>query len=76
MDKRVVWEYHNPHRVGSGRARIVSLFEMQRLPHDFPMHSAQVYSEPVSGRSHSRDLGTEATERNVTPVSWRDDASA
>lgn len=36
-DGRVVWEFYNPHRVGRDRALIATLFEMIRLPADFPI---------------------------------------
>jgi hypothetical protein len=35
-DGEVVWEYHNPHRVGEAREYIATIFEMKRLPADFP----------------------------------------
>ncbi len=42
-DKRIIWEYYNPHRVGAGGIRIASLFEMRRLPPDFPIHWTHAY---------------------------------
>jgi hypothetical protein len=40
-DREVVWEYLNPHRVPDpfekGRERIATLFEVVRLPADFPL---------------------------------------
>ncbi|MEA2561237.1 MAG: hypothetical protein QOH06_2741 [Acidobacteriota bacterium] len=33
---RVVWEFHNPHRAGERKELVAVLFEMIRLPQDFP----------------------------------------
>lgn len=33
---RVVWEFHNPHRAGERKELVAVLFEMLRLPEDFP----------------------------------------
>ena len=33
----VVWEFTSPHRVGAGGERIATLFEVVRLPPDFPI---------------------------------------
>ncbi len=33
---RVVWEFYNPHRTGKNRELVAVLFEMLRLPPDFP----------------------------------------
>jgi hypothetical protein len=35
-DGRVVWEFHNPHRAGERNELVAVLFEMVRLPPDFP----------------------------------------
>ncbi|MFL6196213.1 MAG: arylsulfotransferase family protein [Thermoanaerobaculia bacterium] len=35
-DGRVVWEFHNPHRAGDRGELVAVLFEMVRLPPDFP----------------------------------------
>jgi hypothetical protein len=35
-DKRTVWEFHNPHRAGEHGELVAALFEMVRLPSDFP----------------------------------------
>ena len=35
-DKRVVWEFYNPHRAGARGELVAVLFEMLRLPPDFP----------------------------------------
>lgn len=35
---RVVWEFYNPHRAGERRELVAVLFEMVRLPPDFPFH--------------------------------------
>jgi hypothetical protein len=35
---RVVWEFYNPHRAGDHRELVAVLFEMVRLPPDFPFH--------------------------------------
>jgi hypothetical protein len=37
-DGRVVWEFYNPHRAGSRQELVAALFEMVRLPPDFPFH--------------------------------------
>ena len=37
----VVWEYWNPHRAGPGGRYIATLFEMVRLPADFPVDWAR-----------------------------------
>ncbi len=39
-DKRVVWEFYNPHRAGARGELVAVLFEMLRLPPDFPFHGA------------------------------------
>ena len=36
-DKTIVWEYLNPHRAGEDDELIAALFEMLRLPPDFPV---------------------------------------
>jgi outer membrane protein assembly factor BamB len=35
---KVVWEFYNPHRAGDHRELVAVLFEMVRLPPDFPFH--------------------------------------
>lgn len=35
-DKRIAWEYVNPHRAGPDGEYVACLFEMVRLPADFP----------------------------------------
>jgi hypothetical protein len=35
-DGRIVWEFHNPHRAGERDELVAVLFEMVRLPRDFP----------------------------------------
>jgi arylsulfotransferase ASST len=35
-DGRTVWEFYNPHRAGEKNELVASLFEMVRLPPDFP----------------------------------------
>jgi hypothetical protein len=35
-DGNIVWEFNNPHRAGSRRELVAVLFEMIRLPMDFP----------------------------------------
>ncbi len=37
-DKRVVWEFYNPHRAGPDGELIATLFEVVRLEPDFPTH--------------------------------------
>jgi hypothetical protein len=36
-DGRIVWEYTNPHRFGTDDEMIASLFEVIRLPSDYPL---------------------------------------
>lgn len=43
-DGRVVWEFYNPHRAGERKELVAVLFEMVRLPPDFPFRG-------VSGRA-------------------------
>ena len=35
-DHQVVWEYHSPHRVGKNNELVAQVFELIRLPPDFP----------------------------------------
>lgn len=37
-DRRIVWEFNNPHRAGSRGELVAVLFEMVRLPANFPFH--------------------------------------
>ena len=37
-DGRIVWEFYNPHRAGARGELVAVLFEMVRLPPDFPFH--------------------------------------
>jgi outer membrane protein assembly factor BamB len=39
-DGRVVWEFNNPHRAGERGELVATLFEMVRLPPDFPFQGA------------------------------------
>lgn len=36
-DKRIVWEFFNPHRAGEDDRYIATIFELLRLPPDFPL---------------------------------------
>jgi hypothetical protein len=36
-DKRIVWEFDNPHRTGERNELVASIFDMVRLPADFPI---------------------------------------
>jgi len=36
-DKKIVWEFYNPARTGGNDKIIATLFEMIRLPEDFPL---------------------------------------
>jgi hypothetical protein len=36
-DKQIVWEFFNPHRAGDKKEYIATLFEVRRLPLDFPI---------------------------------------
>jgi len=46
-DNQIVWEYYNPHRVGEKNNRIASLFEMERLPPNFPVHWSKAYLDSL-----------------------------
>jgi hypothetical protein len=37
QEKEIVWEFHNPHRAGDNDQYIAALFEVVRLPPDFPI---------------------------------------
>ncbi len=37
QDKRLVWEYVNPHRAGEDHEYVAVIFEVVRLPSDFPV---------------------------------------
>jgi len=37
----VVWEYYNPHRAGPRNEYIAALFDLRRLPPEFPIHWAR-----------------------------------
>ena len=37
----IVWEFYNPHRVGADYEKIATLFELIRLPEDFPTDWAE-----------------------------------
>jgi hypothetical protein len=39
-DGRVVWEFNNPHRAGERGELVATLFEMVRLPPDFPFRGS------------------------------------
>jgi hypothetical protein len=39
-DGRVVWEFYNPHRAGERKELVAVLFEMVRLPPDFPFQGS------------------------------------
>ena len=36
-DAETVWEFHNPHRTGEEEELVATLFEVVRLPPDFPI---------------------------------------
>ncbi|HEX7185946.1 MAG TPA: arylsulfotransferase family protein [Thermoanaerobaculia bacterium] len=40
-DGRIVWELHNPHRAGDRKELVAVLFEVVRLPPDFPFRGAR-----------------------------------
>lgn len=42
---RVVWEFYNPHRAGDHQELVAVLFEMVRLPPDFPFRGEKAASE-------------------------------
>lgn len=46
LDGQVVWEFYNPHRAGKDGGYIATLFELIRLPADFP---AEWASKPAAG---------------------------
>ena len=41
-DKRIVWEYISPFRAGDEQQLIATLFDLVRLPPDFPIEWATV----------------------------------
>jgi hypothetical protein len=45
-DKRIAWEFVSPHRAGRNGELIATLFDVVRLPPDFPT----VWSAPANGR--------------------------
>jgi hypothetical protein len=45
-DKRIAWEFVSPHRAGRNGELIATLFDVVRLPPDFPTE----WSEPANGR--------------------------
>jgi Arylsulfotransferase (ASST) len=47
-DGRVVWEFYNPHRTGADGELVAVLFEMLRLPPDFPFKGS--FGGPAGGR--------------------------
>lgn len=47
-DGRVAWEFYNPHRTGENNELVAVLFEMLRLPADFPFRG--VVSEERAGK--------------------------
>lgn len=54
-DKTIVWEFLNPHRAGKDGQLIATLFDLVRLPPDFPLS----WAKPPSG-THKRSDGTKA----------------
>ena len=40
-EREIVWEFYNPQRVGAEYEKIATLFELQRLPADFPVDWAR-----------------------------------
>jgi hypothetical protein len=50
-EKEVVWEFYNPNRAGEDAELIASLFEVIRLPPDFPVDWSRLPSptEPPTG---------------------------
>src|SRR6185295_883586 len=49
-DGRIVWEFRNPHRAGARGELVAVLFEMLRLPHDFPFPPGRGTIDPTSSR--------------------------
>lgn len=45
----VVWEFHNPHRAGDNDEWVAALFELVRLPADFPVDWARGVAVPPRG---------------------------
>jgi hypothetical protein len=46
LDKEVVWEYHNPYRVGENRQQVAHLFSMQRVDASMADWLEQPISDP------------------------------
>jgi hypothetical protein len=44
-EKEIVWEFYNPHRAGPENQLIATLFEVVRLPQEFPVGWAQAVRE-------------------------------
>ena len=40
-DQEIVWEFYNPYRAGDADEYIATLFEVVRLPPDFPLDWAR-----------------------------------
>jgi hypothetical protein len=54
-EKETVWEFYNPHRAGDDRELIATLFELVRLPPDFPTEWTR---SAGTARPHMPDQGS------------------
>ena len=50
-ENKIVWEFYNPHRAGDSAEYIATLFELLRLPPDFPTDwlGSQLNAGPLDG---------------------------
>jgi hypothetical protein len=57
-EKETVWEFYNPHRAGDDHELIATLFELVRLPPDFPtawVHGAEAAEAPAPDQGSTFD---------------------
>lgn len=60
-DGRVVWEFRNPHRAGTHGELVAVLFEMLRLPRDFPFPSGRGTIDNQNSRGTGRAAASAAS---------------
>ena len=57
-EKETVWEFYNPHRAGDDQELIATLFELLRLPPDFPtdwVHGTEAAEAPAPDQGSTFD---------------------
>ena len=77
-DHRVVWEFYNPHRAGERGELVAVLFEMLRLPADFPFRGRtriQLMRDADRSGRRARPRPTGPTRRPGTAC-WRGSRAA